>query len=140
VVGSLAVAAAADLALLPPKQPLREAAGWAEARSRPGEPVVVIGLAHRVLDVYAGSMELRYSLRHGADLAVQLDATRPRRVIGYYPRHIGPEALAALEERGYRLARRFRGWVDWGNGDVLVWERAAAEGRALAVGEGVARR
>jgi hypothetical protein len=120
---AVAAAAAADLALRPPKQPLRDAAAWVAARSEPGAPVVVIGLAHRVLDAYAGDLDLRYSLRHGADLAEQLDDAQPRSVIGYYPRHISAAARSALEERGFTVARRFPGWADWGNGEVIVWER-----------------
>jgi hypothetical protein len=41
----------------------------------------------------------------------------------YYPNHVSADGYAALDRRGFVESRRFRGWVDWDNGDVLVYRK-----------------
>ncbi len=122
-------ASAADLGLRPAKQPLRDAAAYVRAERGEGEPILVVGLAHPVMDLYLGELGPAHSPFHGADLPRQLDLVRPAWIVLYYPNHVGPDNYALLEARGYSLVRRFRGWVDWSNhdwsnGDVLVYRRA----------------
>jgi hypothetical protein len=111
---------AADLALRPAKQPLRDAADHVRAHRARDEPVLVIGLAHQVMDLYLD--EPAYSLRHGADLDRRLSETDPAWVVLYYPNNISADNYALLEEGGFTPDRRFRGWVDWDNGDVVVYK------------------
>jgi mannosyltransferase len=123
VLGVLLASSAADLAYRPPKQPLRDAADYVRSACHEGEAVLVVGLAHGVLDAYGQGVSLEYSLQHGADLDVKLDARSPAWIVLYYPNHVSAERYALLSDRGYTLAARFRGWVDWTNGDVLVYRR-----------------
>ena len=88
---------AADLALRPPKQPLRDAAEYVRAYRADDEPVLVIGLAHQVMDLYLGVL--------------------------YYPNHVSADGYAVLDQRGFVEKQRFHGWVDWNNGDVLVYRQ-----------------
>jgi len=126
-IGALAVLVAVsitNLITLPPKQPLRDAVRYVRAQD-PAQSIVVIGLRHNVLDVYAGDLELRYSGVHGAQLDTALGAAQPSWIILYYPRSVEDDQYELLERNGFELRRRFHGWVDWSNGDVLVYERAA---------------
>ena len=123
VLGVLVACSVADLAYRPPKQPLRDAAAYVRTARHQGEAVLVVGLAHGVLDAYGEGLSLEYSLGHGADLAVKLDALSPAWIVLYYPNHVTAQRYALLSDRGYALAARFRGWVDWTNGDVLVYRR-----------------
>jgi hypothetical protein len=119
----LLAASASDLAVRPARQPLRDAATYVRENRADGEAVLVIGLAHRVFDLYAADLMPRYSLRHGADLHLTLDRADPSWIVLYYPRHVTADRSALLEERGYVPAERFRGWADWDNGDVVVWKK-----------------
>jgi hypothetical protein len=115
----------ADLALRPPKQPIRDAVRFVAARAAPDDGLLVVGLRHDVAEVYAKPLGLITSTspHHGAALEGDLDAAGPAWVIVLYPRSVGAARLALLDQRGYRLARAFPGWVDWTNGDVLVYRR-----------------
>jgi len=114
-------ASAADLALRPPKQPLRDAAAYVDARRADAEPVLVVGLAHQVLDLYLDGLE--YSLPHGADLDEKLNEPSPAWVVLYYPNHVSADGYALLDQLGFVEQQRFHGWVDWGNGDVIVYQK-----------------
>ena len=118
---------AADLALRPAKQPLRDAAEYVIQHHDDGDSILVIGLAHRVMDLYLLDLRPTYSLGHGADLPQKLDRTDPDWIILYYPNHLPDERRTLLQQRGYKSVQRFRGWVDWNNGDVEVYARAAAK-------------
>jgi hypothetical protein len=120
---AVVAASLADLALLPPRQPLRDAMTYVHRRRAPGERVLAVGLRHEVLEVYAGDAPLRTSLFHGRDLAAELSAFAPRWIILYYPRSVSAETYAVLERAGYAPEQRYRGWADWNNGDVEVWGR-----------------
>ena len=86
----------------------------------------MIGLAYRVVDIYLADLEPDYSLGHGADLRRTLAGSDPGWIVLYYPNHVSPQRYALLRESGFHRAKRFRGWVDWTNGDVEVWKKDEA--------------
>jgi hypothetical protein len=88
-----------------------------------GERVVAIGVAHDVLSVYGPDLNITDSFMLGRDLAHKLDLEQPRCVIVEYPRKVATARYELLRARGYVEAARFRGWADWGHGDVLVFVR-----------------
>jgi len=112
-----------DLTVRPPKQPLREAASFVLNQIQPGERVLVIGLAHHVMEMYRGELDFSYSLFHGRDLSVDLDHVKPTWIILMYPNHVSPEKKTLLNNRGFTETQLFRGWVDWGNGDILIYRK-----------------
>lgn len=112
-----------DLAVRPAKQPLADAAAYVRAEHRPDDSIVVIGLAHRVMDVYLAHLEPTYSRHHGENLADVLAAVNPDWVIIYYPRSVASDRLQMLADRGFERVATFPGWVDWNNGDVIVMRR-----------------
>jgi hypothetical protein len=125
-VAALAITAAAwisDIWFRPPKQPLRDAAAYVRAKRTSDQRLLAIGLAHEVLRVYARDLELTYSLRHGADLSERLAATNPMWMIVEYPKSVGPDTYDSLQKQGFIEKARFAGWVDWSNGDVIVYGR-----------------
>ena len=121
----IVVCAGLDLGLRPSRQPLREAAAFVRAISISNEGLLIVGLRHRVMDVYASDLNPQYSLLHGQNLEAQLDAIRPRWVIVMYPRNVRQDRYEAMRQRGYSMIRRFDGWADWGNGALEVWEGEA---------------
>jgi hypothetical protein len=115
-----------DLAVRPPKQPVREAMTFINARAGVGDGVLEIGVAHQIAAIYADPdkrLVLRSSYFHGEDLAGKLDAGVPRWVVVEYPGKVPGERYALLRKRGYVEAARFAGWADWKHGHVLVFER-----------------
>lgn len=123
VITGLIVCAAAvtDLATRPPKQPLRDATDFMIDEGGKGSRVLVVSIAHSVLDAYIEGA--RTSFRLGENLESDLDDFRPRFVVVLYPDQVDASHYAALEARGYQQRARFDGWVDWGQGDVAVFER-----------------
>jgi mannosyltransferase len=121
--GVLAVCFTLDLALRPPKQPLRDAAAYVVQQSRPTDRVLVIGLRHQVFDIYAGDLQIHHCLHRGADLDRHLAEQNPQWVIMLYPRGVGAEPQEMLAQHSYRIVRRFDGWADWGDGDVIIMKR-----------------
>lgn len=117
-----------DLALLPPKQPLRDAMDYVQTRHQPGDRIVVVGLAHDVLSIYmhADDLTLIDSFMFGRDLEAKLDSIRPQWVIIEYPDHVPVDRYELLAARGYRRDPhpRFDGWADWGHGDVVIYSRS----------------
>ena len=112
-----------DLTVRPPKQPLREAATYLRNHVQPSEHVLVIGLAHRVMDMYRGELDFSYSLFHGRDLSDDLARTKPTWIILMYPNHVSTEKKTMLNSQGFTETQLFRGWVDWGNGDILIYQK-----------------
>ncbi|MCH7797033.1 MAG: glycosyltransferase family 39 protein [Planctomycetes bacterium] len=120
--GLMVVAASlADLAVRPARQPLGDAAALVRDRLGDGERILVVGLAHRVIDVYLADLDPQYSFMHGADLERKLTQIEPAWIVLYYPDRVSDGNYALLDERGYELVERFPGWADWTNGDVLVY-------------------
>ncbi len=114
---------AADLAVRPAKQPLRDAAEYVIQQHNDGDSILVIGLAHRVMDMYRGELDFSYSLFHGRDLSDDLARTKPTWIILMYPNHVSTEKKTMLNSQGFTETQLFRGWVDWGNGDILIYQK-----------------
>ena len=117
----IVAASMVDLAARPAKQPLRDAAELVRSLRGKGEPILVIGIAHRVIDVYLFDLNPQYSFMHGADLAAKLTTVDPEWIVLYYPNNVSAANYTLLESRGYEIVDRFRGWADWSNGDVVVY-------------------
>jgi len=116
----------ADLATRPPKQPLRDAMLYVVEHAEDQHPGVrVLGLAHEVMRMYEGDSRMTYSLLHGEGILAGRELLTEPWVIIEYPRNVSPEVLNLLAARGYAQVAHFRGWVDWTNGDVLVYHRRA---------------
>jgi hypothetical protein len=73
--------------------------------------------------MYTGDLNLNYSFRHGVDLPRQLARIEPTWVIVEYPASVSDETYSLLAESGFSPVARFQGWVDWTNGDVVVYRR-----------------
>ena len=118
---------AVDLLVRPAKQPLRDAAEFVAQQRTANDSILVIGLAHRVMDVYLFDLQPAYSLGHGVDLSQKLNDVNPQWIILYYPNHLTPDRATLLEHHGYKLTQQFRGWVDWNNGDVQIYTRSTTD-------------
>ncbi|MCA9290593.1 MAG: glycosyltransferase family 39 protein, partial [Phycisphaerales bacterium] len=87
---TVCLASAMDVLTLPPKQPLRDAAMVVHDRAEPGDTVLVVGLAHRVMAYYRGDVRFAYSLHHGERLPRELELVDPTWIIVMYPGHVSP--------------------------------------------------
>jgi len=114
----------ADLITRGPRQPIREAAAVVVERAAPGDAVHAIGLRQQVSAAYLRPMPYSWSGDHGRDLADELPVPPPRWILMLYPQHVSEETIAVLRDRDYGRVARLRGWIDWGGGNVEVWERA----------------
>jgi len=120
------VASAVDLSLRPARQPLRDAVEYVADRTQPGEPVIAVGLFHGVITLYQPpDMNLLFT-RHADPGALEeaVVHSQPGFIIIYYPHLLTMERLAFLNERAYIESHRFAGWQDWGQGDVVIYERS----------------
>jgi len=112
-----------DLATRPPKQPMRSAMEYIIDHGGRGSRVMTISIAHSVFEAYVPGSTTSYAL--GTNLERDLAANKPAWVVVLYPNHVGDDRLALLVQRGFTLRAQFDGWVDWGEGDVLLYERTA---------------
>ncbi len=124
---------ATDLAQRPPKQPLREAVQYVDDFRAGDESVLVVGIRGRVTGYYSIGLSWHpptYALNLGAELSAGLDAADPTWIIMLYPTRVAEEQHTQLAERGFEVAQRFAGWVDWTAGDVVVLRRDAGASRS----------
>jgi hypothetical protein len=116
-----------DVGLRTPKQPLREAIEFVAANKAPGDTVAIITPADNVGQWYAlaHGFELLPTGRYGSELDECLARSQPapKWIVALYPDSISPAAHAALRRDKYTGIARFRGWVDWGHGDIVIFER-----------------
>jgi hypothetical protein len=73
-------------------------------------------------------MNLAYSMFHGRDLELRLTAHQPDWVIIEYPNRVSAASFELLRKAGFEQEERFKGWVDWTNGDVVVMKRSRISG------------
>jgi hypothetical protein len=120
VLGALLVAGSVlDLASRPARQPLREAEEYIFEHGGEGSRVLLVSIAHDVL--YAAPLDVRTSYRLGETLEADLAQSNPQWVVVLYPDRLDAAHFELLEQRGFTQRARFDGWVDWGQGDVLVF-------------------
>ncbi|MHC4996046.1 MAG: glycosyltransferase family 39 protein [Planctomycetota bacterium] len=112
---------AGDLYVRPAKQPLRDAAEYVIANGSATDDVLVLGLGNRVFDFYMLDRPPRYSNPHGADLAQHLQQGTPDWLVVYYPKNVASDRFDMIDAAGFDVVENFRGWVDWDNGDVLIY-------------------
>jgi len=120
----LAASFACELALAPPRQPIRDAVLAMDERAAPDDLVVDLGIRGNVSSFYAHPDRLiAPSGTMGAELEARLALPRVRWVVMTYPRRLPPERRAALEAHGFRRIGAWPGWIDWGEGGVELWAR-----------------
>jgi len=110
------------LVQLPPKQPLRDAVEWVLAKDPTSARIGTVGLADNVLAYYAVLRSIDI-VPTGAG-GKHLEALDPdiHWLIVLYPSSIDAKASTALKN-SWSEHRRLHGWVDWTNGDVIIYRR-----------------
>ena len=115
-----------SLALLPPKQPIREGVALARSLAGTDSPIWSIGLGDDVAMFYTEGRGPR--LIHAPNLGTGLDANSlavgPDVALVIYPDLVAAETRSRLDAAGFEVAGRFDGWLDWGRGDVVVLRRS----------------
>jgi hypothetical protein len=114
----------ASLATLGPRQQLREAVDAVVRERAPGERAFAVGLPDDVHRWYADlrKVEMPGSGPYGAGMAMHLNDPAMRWCVLLYPRALA-ERRAELEAAGFEVRARFPGWIDQGDGEVLVLRR-----------------
>lgn len=123
--GMVAVAAwTAALVAIGPRQQLREAVDLVDRSRRPGERAFAVGLPDDVHAWYAApkGLEMPGSGPYGRELARHLAEPSMRWCLLLYPRALAGRR-AELAEAGFEEVHRFDGWIDHGDGAVLVLRR-----------------
>jgi hypothetical protein len=113
-----------SLVAIGPRQQLREAVGIV-ARSRgPGDRCFAVGLPDDVHRWYADALgvEMPGSGPYGAGMAMHLADPAMRWCVLLYPRALAARR-AELESAGFEVRARLPGWIDQGDGEVLVLRR-----------------
>ena len=114
-----------ELSKRPPKQPLREAAEHVLDHGGEGSRVLLVSIAHPVLDAYLPGVMTSFNL--GATLERDLATARPAWVVMLYPDKLSSVTIETLAAHGFTQVARFDGWVDWGEGDVVVFEKSTSQ-------------
>jgi len=109
-----------EISLRPPKQPLREAADVVRTVRVPGETVLILGLRHRVMKVYATDLYPDYISNRGQNFAQQFSWSKPNWIIVLYPHLLQQDQWQTFQRHGYIEKAHLEGWVDWGGGDVII--------------------
>lgn len=119
---ALALAWTADLCTLPAKQPIRDAVLFVRSQDAEITTIASAGLADNVVAYYAvvAGVGIENAGSGGCNLAAL-----PRDIVWLivlYPESLTQQARDALA-REWSLVQSFDGWLDWTNGDVLVYCR-----------------
>lgn len=107
---------------LPPKQPLRDAVEWILAKEPTTARIGTVGLADNVLAYYAVLQDIDIVPTGSGGRHLDALDSDIRWLIVLYPRTIDVNAKDPLD-RHWSEHRRLHGWVDWNNGDVIVYRR-----------------
>jgi len=114
----------ASLAALGPRQQLREAVVLVAREAAPGERAFAVGLPDDVHAWYAAAaqVEMPGSGPYGAGLPMHLNNPSMRWCVLLYPRALA-DRRAQLEAAGFEVRASLPGWIDQGDGEVLVLRR-----------------
>lgn len=116
---------AGDLITRPSKQPIQDAVEFVADTRAPEDAVATIGLNDNAPAFYGVVYEIDIadSGMLGANLEAIIDVPQLRWIIILYPNSVDESRWTLLQAKGFVEARRFPGWVDWTNGDVVVMQR-----------------
>ena len=114
----------ASLAALGPRQQLREAVAFVAGHAVAGERAFAVGLPDDVHRWYAALMgvDMPGTGPYGRDAAAAISDPSMRWCVLLYPRALA-ERRAQLEDAGFAVERSFGGWIDQGDGAILVLRR-----------------
>ncbi len=114
----------AALAALGPRQQLREAVAFVAEHAVAGERAFAVGLPDDVHRWYAAlkGVDMPGSGPYGRDVAAAMSDPSMHWCILLYPRALA-ERRAQLEGAGFAVERSYGGWIDHGDGAVLVLRR-----------------
>ena len=115
-----------SLVLLPPKQPIREGVELARSLAGAESTIWSIGLGDDVAMFYTEGRgpRLIHAPRLGSGLDGNSLAVGPDVALVLYPDLIDEKTNQRLSAAGFKVVQRFDGWLDWGQGDVLVLQRS----------------
>jgi len=122
----LAASYVVELALLPQRQPIRDAMDALAQAASPGDRAVDLGIRGNVSAFYAPpNVAVVPAGVLGEALDARLADPRVRWVVVTYPRVLPRERTQTLEATGFSREHSWPGWIDWGRGDVELWRREA---------------
>lgn len=113
-----------SLAMLGPRQQIREAVKYVAEHRTPSEGAFAIGLpddVHLWYSVPLG-LEMPGSGPYGSLLAARLNDSNAVWAVLLYPRTL-TDAADRLRSEGFIEAARFPGWIDRGGGEIIVFKR-----------------
>jgi hypothetical protein len=73
----------------------------------------------------ANNFELLPTGKNGSKLdeCLRLTHPTPNWIVVLYPHSIGESTIGCMRLGDYKFAKSFPGWVDWGVGDIQVFQR-----------------
>ncbi len=112
----------ADICTLPAKQPIRDAVFFVRSQDAAQTTIASAGLADNVVAYYAVVADVK--IENAGSGARNLEELSHEIVwlIVLYPESLTQQGRDALM-RDWTFVRSFDGWLDWTNGDVLVYHR-----------------
>ncbi|MDA1262518.1 MAG: glycosyltransferase family 39 protein [Planctomycetota bacterium] len=124
ILGAIAIAAlwSESLGSLPPKQPIRDAVVFVRNQDPSLTSIVSVGLPSNVVAYYGILADLDVRAAGLGGVAIDQIPTEIEWMIVLYPQSLVVDAKQILLEN-WTLVETFSGWVDWKNGDVLVYRR-----------------
>ena len=124
--GAFAIAAlwTESLASLPSKQPIRDGVFFIRNQDPSISEIASLGLADNVVSYYGILAGMNVQSVGVGGVTIDKVPTNIQWMIVLYPRSIAVGVSKVLNEN-WTLVETFSGWVDWGNGDVLVYRRSA---------------
>ena len=108
---------------LPPKQPIRDAVAYIDARADESAVVAAAGLHDNIAAYYGVIADRTIDNAGYGGRGIATLTREPEWLIVLYPHALDPALTRDLENR-WTLEASFDGWVDWGKGDVRVYRRA----------------
>ena len=129
--GAFAIAAlwTESLASLPQKQPIRDGVFFIRNQDPSISEIVSLGLADNVASYYGILAGMNVQSVGVGGVTIDKVSTNIQWMIVLYPQSIAVGVRKVLNEN-WTLVETFPGWVDWGNGDVLVYRRIANADRS----------